>query len=128
MSYDSELTVNGMNTSTPTAGIFATYPHDENISNGICLWVTLYLEVTTCFLLINQKSLDQVVGTAVLVFSILAVTDAKNKVRVFNKSLSPHFPLFKVNPSIIPIFIGLTIGAVGMSFGYNCGFSLNPGI
>lgn len=91
MFYDSELTVNGMNSSTPTAGIFATYPHSENISNGICF-------------------LDQVVGTAVLVFSILAVTDAKNK----------------VNPSIIPIFIGLTIGAVGMSFGYNCGFSLNP--
>merc|ERR1711935_385550 len=76
---------------TYSDGIFATYPAGDHISNGICF-------------------LDQVVGTAILVFSILAVTDAKNK----------------VHPSIIPIFIGLSIGAVGMSFGYNCGFSLNP--
>jgi len=78
-------------TGTETAGIFATYPAGEHISNGICF-------------------LDQVVGTAILVFSILAVTDKKNK----------------VNPSIIPIFIGLSIGAVGLAYGYNCGFSLNP--
>ena len=55
-------------------------------------------------------SLDQVVGTAILVLSIMAITDKKNKVA----------------DGIAPIFIGLTIGAVGMSFGHNCGFSLNP--
>merc|ERR1711935_64983 len=92
LAHDPELTVNGaINATTPTAGIFATYPAGDHISSGICF-------------------LDQVVETAILVFSILAVTDAKNK----------------VHPSIIPIFIGLSIGAVGMSFGYNCGFSLNP--
>ena len=40
----------------------------------------------------------------------MAITDKKNKVA----------------DGIAPIFIGLTIGAVGMSFGHNCGFSLNP--
>jgi len=90
--YDPNHTVPGqVNTTTPTAGIFATYPHGEEISNGICF-------------------LDQVVGTAILVLSIMAITDKKNKVA----------------DGIAPIFIGLTIGAVGMSFGHNCGFSLNP--
>jgi len=90
--YDPNHTVPGQaNTTTPTAGIFATYPHGEEISNGICF-------------------LDQVVGTAILVLSIMAITDKKNKVA----------------DGIAPIFIGLTIGAVGMSFGHNCGFSLNP--
>ena len=36
--YDPNHTVPGQaNTTTPTAGIFATYPHGEEISNGICL-------------------------------------------------------------------------------------------
>jgi len=90
--HDADLTVPGQeNATTPTAGIFATYPHGPEISNGICF-------------------LDQVVGTAILVLSIMAITDKKNKVA----------------DGIAPIFIGLTIGAVGMSFGHNCGFSLNP--
>ena len=36
--YDPNHTVPGqVNTTTPTAGIFATYPHGPEISNGICL-------------------------------------------------------------------------------------------
>ena len=35
--HDSDLTVNGVNSTTPTAGIFATYPHGEEISNVTCL-------------------------------------------------------------------------------------------
>ena len=36
--YDPSHTVPGqVNTTTPTAGIFATYPHGPEISNGICL-------------------------------------------------------------------------------------------
>jgi len=77
-------------TGTPTAGIFATYPKDI-LSNGICFF-------------------DQIVGTFMLVMSILAVTDARHK----------------ISADLAPIFIGLSIGAVGLSFGWNCGFSLNP--
>ena len=36
--HDPNHTVPGQaNTTTPTAGIFATYPHGPEISNGICL-------------------------------------------------------------------------------------------
>ena len=55
-------------------------------------------------------SLDQIVGTFVLVISILAVTDSKNEIA----------------GGIIPIFVGMSIAVVGLAFGHNCGFSLNP--
>ena len=55
-------------------------------------------------------SLDQIVGTFVLVISILAVTDSKNE----------------VVSGIVPIFVGMSIAVVGLAFGHNCGFSLNP--
>ena len=46
----------------------------------------------------------------ILVLAILAVTDSRNK----------------VGAGIAPPIIGMSISAVGLSFGYNCGFSLNP--
>ena len=49
-------------------------------------------------------------GTSILVLSILAVTDKNNHIA----------------DGIIPIFVGLSIAVVGLSFGHNCGFSLNP--
>jgi len=45
-----------------------------------------------------------------LVISILAVTDSKNEIA----------------GGIIPIFVGMSIAVVGLAFGHNCGFSLNP--
>ena len=45
-----------------------------------------------------------------LVFTVLSVTDPRNK----------------VSSGIAPIMIGLAIGAVGMSYGFNCGFAINP--
>ena len=45
-----------------------------------------------------------------MVISILAVTDSKNEIA----------------GGIIPIFVGMSIAVVGLAFGHNCGFSLNP--
>ena len=56
-------------------------------------------------------SLDQLLGSLILVLSIMAITDKKNK----------------VSDSCVPIFIGLAYAGVGMSFGHNCGgIALNP--
>ncbi|KAL1429986.1 hypothetical protein MTO96_015478 [Rhipicephalus appendiculatus] len=74
-----------------TAGIFASYPQ-EFVSTGNGL-------------------VDQIVGTALLVLAILAITDSRN---------------MAVPQGVQPLFIGLALGALILCFGYNCGAPLNP--
>lgn len=74
-----------------TAGIFASYPKDfVSTGNGL---------------------VDQIVGTALLVLAILAITDARN---------------MAVPQGVQPLFIGFALGALVLCFGYNCGAPLNP--
>lgn len=54
---------------------------------------------------------DQILGTALLVGLVLAICDAEN---------------MSVPKYLVPVLVGLVVGAVGMSFGFNCGFALNP--
>jgi MIP family channel proteins len=74
-----------------TAGIFATYPKP-------------YLSLFGGFI-------DQVVGTALLMATILAVTDPHN------------------NPTpawLTPIIVGGIVVAIGVAFGANAGYAINP--
>jgi MIP family channel proteins len=74
-----------------TAGIFATYPQP--------------------FLTILGGFVDQVVGTALLMATILAITDQRN------------------NPTpawLTPIVVGGIVVAIGVSFGFNAGYAINP--
>ncbi|XP_071794607.1 aquaporin-3-like isoform X2 [Asterias amurensis] len=93
--YDTINKIDGGNRTafgpTGTAGIFATYPA-EGVTMG-------------------AGFLDQVVGTAILVAGIMAVTDKKNS---------------KPPSGLEPLFVGLTFFAVGISFGYNYGYGINP--
>ncbi len=54
---------------------------------------------------------DQVVGTALLLLVIFALGDAKN--------LAPE-------PKIAPLFVGALVVLIGMTFGYNAGYAINP--
>jgi len=54
---------------------------------------------------------DQLVATALLLICICAIQDRNN---------------MKVSKQVIPFFIGLTILAIGVCFGYNCGYAINP--
>lgn len=54
---------------------------------------------------------DQVIGTAILLFLVLALTDLRN---------SP--PLANMTPFVI----GLVVVAIGMAFGTNAGYAINP--
>jgi MIP family channel proteins len=74
-----------------TAGIFATYPQ--------------------AFLSIPGGLVDQIVGTALLLLMIFAISDAKN--------LAP-------DPKVAPIVVGLVVTVIGMTFGYNAGYAINP--
>ncbi|PYQ49189.1 MAG: aquaporin [Acidobacteria bacterium] len=75
-----------------TAGIFSTYPQDflRTFPDGL---------------------VDQVVGTALLIAIIFALTDQKN--------LAPE-------GRIVPVHFGLLVVLIGMTFGFNAGYAINP--
>jgi MIP family channel proteins len=53
---------------------------------------------------------DQVVGTALLMLGIFALADRKNAVPA----------------SIGPVLVGALVGVIGMTFGFNAGYAINP--
>ena len=55
--------------------------------------------------------IDQVVGTALLVAMVFAIGDERN---------APPAA------SLAPVFVGLTVMAIGMGFGVNAGYAINP--
>jgi glycerol uptake facilitator protein len=55
--------------------------------------------------------LDQVVGTAILVFVIFALTTATNNPPMANLG---------------PVVVGLLVVAIGMAWGANAGYAINP--
>lgn len=74
-----------------TAGIFATYPQP--------------------FLSILGGFVDQVVGTALLMIGVLAVTDTRN-------NATPGW--------LTPVVVGGLVVAIGVAFGFNAGYAINP--
>lgn len=74
-----------------TAGVFSTYP-------------AAYLSTFGGFV-------DQVVGTALLVAVVFALSDERN---------SPP------PAGLTPVLVGLTVMAIGMGFGVNAGYAINP--
>lgn len=75
-----------------TAGIWATYPQPylSNVPGGL---------------------VDQIVGTALLVLVIFALTDERN--------MAPESKLGG-------LFVGALVLLIGMTFGHNCGYAINP--
>jgi len=74
-----------------TAGVFTTFPAFPNMPQA--------------------GFLDQVIGTALLLLCIMAVTDTRNS--------AP-------SSRIAPILIGATVVAIGMAFGGMHGYAINP--
>jgi glycerol uptake facilitator protein len=74
-----------------TAGIFTTFPAFPD--------------------LMSAGLLDQIIGTALLLVMIFAITDERNQ------------PLA---PGLGPILVGLVVVVVGMSFGGMHGYAINP--
>jgi glycerol uptake facilitator protein len=54
---------------------------------------------------------DQIIGTAILLFCILAITDVRNT--------SP-------GANLAPVVVGLLVVAIGMAFGTDAGYAINP--
>jgi len=77
-----------------TQGIFSTLPGNGALPVGT--WGALR---------------DQIIGTAILLFLILAITDLRNT--------SPGV-------NLAPFIIGLIVVAIGMAWGTNAGYAINP--
>lgn len=77
--------------SNQTAGIFATYPQD--------------------FLSVGNGLGDQIMGTALLLMCVMAITDTRN---------------LNTPKGVAPLMIGFCVSAIGMAYGYNCGYPINP--
>ncbi|GAA4133756.1 MIP/aquaporin family protein [Actinomadura keratinilytica] len=54
---------------------------------------------------------DQIIGTAILLFVILALTDVRNRPPLAN---------------LTPVVIGLLVVAIGMAWGTDAGYAINP--
>ena len=81
-------------TTIATQGIFSTLP-----GNGLP-----GVSITTAFF-------DQITGTAILVFVVFALVNARN-----NPPLS----------NLTPVVIGLLVVGIGMAWGANAGYAINP--
>ncbi|MBW3542542.1 MAG: MIP family channel protein [Planctomycetes bacterium] len=80
-----------------TAGIWATYPKQFRPESVLSTF--------------PGGLIDQVVGTALLLALVFAVADRRNS--------APE-------PGMAPIAVGLIVAAIGMAFGYNAGYAINP--
>jgi len=54
---------------------------------------------------------DQILGTAFLLMCINAITDKRN---------------MKVPGYLVPVLVGMVILGIGLCFGFNCGYGINP--
>jgi len=76
-------------------GVFSTLP-GNGVDIGVGMWGGFR---------------DQLIGTALLLFLVLAIIDARN--------MSPGV-------NMVPFIIGLVVVAIGMAWGTNAGYAINP--
>jgi len=96
-SYESANNITrGSPASAYTASVFFTSPHTTLGGEVVPIWNAFF---------------DQVLGTFLLVYLILAIVDTRSTPPLSN---------------LAPLIIGLVVGAIGMSFGTNAGYAINP--
>lgn len=79
-----------------TQGIFSTLPGNGSLDLGVGMWGGFR---------------DQIIGTAILMFVILAITDLRNTSPAANMA---------------PLLVGLLVVGIGMAWGTNAGYAINP--
>jgi glycerol uptake facilitator protein len=77
-------------------GVFSTLPGNGSLDAGIHTWGAFR---------------DQIIGTAILLFLVLAVVDIRNSSPLAN---------------LAPFIIGLIVVAIGMAWGTDAGYAINP--
>jgi glycerol uptake facilitator protein len=77
-------------------GIFSTLPGNGSTTLGVSEWGAFR---------------DQIIGTAILLFVIFAITDARNTSPLSN---------------LAPVVVGFLVVTIGMAFGTDAGYAINP--
>ncbi|OQV21572.1 Aquaporin-10 [Hypsibius exemplaris] len=86
-------------------GIRITDPAHINATAGI------FASYPQHYLSWSNGLVDQIFATSFLLIGILALTDERN-------TAPPK--------GVVPILVGLLVTAIGLSYGYNCGYPINP--
>ena len=94
--YNSALTKLDPDLGLKSQGVFSTLPGNGSTELGVHMW---------------GGFLDQIIGTAILLFVILAIVDMRNTSPAAN---------------LAPLIIGLLVVAIGMAWGTNAGYAINP--
>jgi len=91
----------------------ALYAYDGGIRSvyGANATAGIFATYPQEFLSTSSGWFDQIVGTAILTMCVFAVTDPRNV------EVPQHF---------LPLLVGLVVGMIGLSYGFNCGFAINP--
>ena len=99
-------------------GAFMHFEQTHSISRGVMdskglagTEAGVFFTSHPAFVSIFNAFFDQVLGTALLVGLIFAIVDVKN---------SPP------QGNLAPLIIGFLVVAIGLSFGYNAGYAINP--
>jgi glycerol uptake facilitator protein len=79
-----------------TQGVFSTLPGNGVADLGVHMWGGFR---------------DQIIGTAILMMVILAITDLRNTSPAAN---------------LAPLIVGLLVVGIGMAWGTNAGYAINP--
>lgn len=97
-SYEAKnhLVRGSLESATAPTQFFFTYPHTTIAGAVVPLW---------------NATFDEVLGTFLLVYLILAITDARSAPPLAN---------------LAPYIIGILVVAIGMSFGVDSGYAINP--
>ncbi|WP_433157781.1 MIP/aquaporin family protein [Kribbella sp. CA-247076] len=77
-------------------GVFSTLPGNGSMDLGVDMWGGFR---------------DQIIGTAILMFLILAIVDLRNTSPAAN---------------LAPFIVGLVVVGIGMAWGTNAGYAINP--
>ena len=59
----------------------------------------------------NNQILFQIVGTMLLLICVCGITDPKN---------------MEIPKGLVPILVGFCVLNIGICFGFNCGYAINP--
>lgn len=97
-SYEAKnhLVRGSLESATGATQFFFTYPHTTLGGAVVPLW---------------NATFDEILGTFLLVYLILAITDARSAPPLAN---------------LAPLIIGILVVAIGMSFGVDSGYAINP--
>lgn len=87
------------------------YEHDRAVYRSIPETSGIFSTFPSTHLSIAGGIFDQFLGTFLLLVCICAIMDKRN---------------MQVEKQLVPLGVGFTVLGIGISFGYNCGYAVNP--